>query len=219
MKPLKLSFPIMMLAVVCVAVLSIATPGFACTIFPITQHLSGRSIAELQPELQWNAPPEGQFRVQISVIAPESRVLMSVDTVIKGNCYKFPSAVPSNFAAVKVLVSQNCPQLDAQDLNAQGPAFFINDRESCVLEAGISRLGHDTLVWGTSEAANEYVVRLSTVHLGPNNAVDSALSATRRTSEIQWKLPNLPDPGYPKDSTMVASVQPMCKVNLFMALG
>jgi hypothetical protein len=211
MKLPKLILLIRVPILVSVAVSSTVTSTLACAIFPITLPIAGRSIVELQPELQWEAPPEARFRVQISVIAPESRVLMSVDTVVNGNRFKLPSAVPSDFAAVKVLVSQNCPQLDAQDLNAQGPAFFINDRQSCVLEGGISRSGHDTLVWGKSRDATEYVVRLFTTQIDPDNDVRSALLATHRISETQWMLPKLAGAGYPQNGAMVASVQPICK--------
>jgi hypothetical protein len=210
MKLSRLNLLITMQMLVSIAVLSFATPIFACTISPITQPILGHSAVELQPELHWEAPSDVQFRVQISVLAPEARVLMSVDTVVNGRRFKLPSAIPSNFAAVKVLVSQNCPQLDEQDLNAQGPAFFINNRESCVLDTGIERSGQDTMEWGKSRDATEYVARLFATKIELNDYVSSELLATYKTSETQWKLPDAANLKHSKNIALIASVQPMC---------
>jgi hypothetical protein len=188
--------------------------SFACTVFRLNQPIRGSSIADVQPELRWGADPGSQSRVQISVVTPESRVLLSLDTVVQGNVYKFPNAVPSNFAAVKVLISQNCSQSDPQDLNAQGAIFFIDNTKGCAMKDAQQNQSERTLIWGKATDANEYIVRIFEVKVDADHSGSPVLLTTHKTSETRWELPssvNLIKPGVSRTSALVASVQPICE--------
>ncbi len=184
--------------------------ALACTLFPLAQPAAGRSVAELQPELRWKSGSAAPFRIQISVVAPEAKVLMSVDTVVNEPRYKLPSAIPANFAAVKVLVSQNCSQLDAQDLNGQGPAFFLDSRASCVLQSRLSRKAQGTLGWGKSEDAESYVVRMFTANIDSDKNVSLKLLETQTMSGIELGLNSFEHTRNSKNYPLVVSVQPVC---------
>lgn len=190
-----------------------ASQSFACMIFQLKQPPPGSVIAIVQPELHWDADQFSQSRVQISVVTPESRVLLSMDTVVQGNRFRFPQAIPSNFAAVKVLISQNCNKLDAQDLNAQGSAFFIDNLKSCAIETAVTDQKDSTLAWGKANDAQEYIVRIFEINADLDRHDTPAILATHTTAETRWKLPNLNSlikPASTKGSAMIASVQPIC---------
>lgn len=188
--------------------------SFACTVFLLNQPIRGSAVADVQPGIQWGSDPGTQSRVQISVVTPESRVLLSLDTVVQGNVFKFPHAVPSNFAAVKVLISQNCNQSDAQDINAQGAVFFIDNTKGCAMKEAPQNQSERTLIWGKATDANEYIVRIFEVKVDSDPSGNPVLLATHKTSETKWELPssvNLIRPAASKTSALVASVQPICE--------
>ena len=191
-----------------------ATIASACEVIALTSPVLGAQIADGQPELTWDRKEPGNYRVQIAVSLPEARVISSTDIITADNRYKFPVPIASSLASVKVLVSQGCLDLDAQDINARGPAFFINTRGSCSLpERGLQQAGHN-LVWNPVVRAERYSVRL--FELKPDQHGDTPTSLISMT---ETTLPSWPIPPWAKASALhsesrirvrVATVQAIC---------
>lgn len=166
----------------------LALPGVACEKKFLIHPSPGSQIRDLQPELKWSGSANENYRVQVVAVQPETRVILSIDTIVQSNHFKLPSALPSNFAAVKVLVSQNCIQLDAQDVNAQGPSFFVNSRTECSLSKEALRQNNDSLVWEPIQSANSYVVRFFRAEVESDGGVRATLLSTTETRDAHWDI-------------------------------
>lgn len=201
---------------IALVLISLLAPSvWACETTSLVYPLPGSQIADLQPELTWAKKSDGNYRVQVVAVLPEARVILSIDTITQENRFKFPAAIPSNFAAVKVLVSQNCTKLDAQDINAQGPAFFVNARANCSLSAAALRQKSDSLVWEPLPAASRYIVQLFEVEIDGNDGVRSKLLSTSQTVGPRWDIPteslsNRTSPSLGLRQSRVAAVQAVC---------
>jgi hypothetical protein len=190
------------------------TIASACTLSALTYPMLGNQIADGQPELTWDRKAPGNYRVQIAVSLPEARVISSTDVITADNRFKFPVPIASSLASVKVLISQGCPDLDAQDLNARGPAFFINTRGSCSLsDVGLKQAG-SKLVWDPVVGAERYWVRLFELRPDQYGVTQSNLMFTSETGLPSWSIPRgeATSTRHSESRTMarVATVQPVC---------
>lgn len=178
----------------------------------------GSPIADLQPELIWAGDPQASYRVQVAVILPEGRILESVDTVVTGNRWKFVAPISVLHAAVKVIVSRNCPALSVQDLHADRPYFFINAFERCALKPSSLRQAKNALQWDGATPADKFIVQVFELTRDVEHFVQ-----TRRVMLLETVTPNwtISDDilgqlrkATGSESTLVASVQAQCGVLL-----
>ena len=198
--------------VVCLAQLT--TVASACELSALTYPIVGSQIADAQPALTWDRKALGNYRVQVVVSLPEARVISSTDIITADNRFIFPVPISSSLASVKVLVSQGCPDLDAQDVNARGPAFFINMLGSCSLpDMGLKQFGNK-LVWDSVPLAERYWVRLFELKPDQHGITQSNLISATETGLPSWPIPPLADTSAPrsksKNVVRVATVQPVC---------
>lgn len=174
--------------VILVLLLLLAFPGWSCEKPALIYPSPGSQISDLQPELKWLGNANQNYRVQLIAVQPETRVILSIDTIVQENRFKLPSALPSNFAAIKVLISQNCAQLDAQDVNAQGPSFYVNSRQDCSLLKGDLQQKTHSLVWKSIQGANSYAIRFFSVVFDSDGGVRSMLLSSSETRDAQWDI-------------------------------
>ncbi len=191
-----------------------ATIASACEVIALTSPVLGAQIADGQPELTWDRKEPGHYRVQIAVSLPEARVISSTDVITADNRFKFPVPMAASLASVKVLVSQGCPDLDAQDLNARGPAFFINTRGACSLpDSGLQQSGPQ-LRWDPVARAERYRVRLFEVKPDQHGVTQTNWISTTETEQPAWPIPTGTDTPPPQSETRtrarVATVQAIC---------
>lgn len=182
--------------------------AYACETSVLSYPALGSQISELQPELKWPRGAPGPYRVQLAAILPEARVVMSLDSMTTENTFRLPSAIPSNFAAIKVLVSQNCKQFDVQDLNARGPSFFVDTRADCSLSSNAIEQKKGFLLWAPIKSADSYVVRFFQLSAEADGLVQSRLLLSAQTGNAQWSLPLETRAG--QMHIRVATVQAVC---------
>jgi hypothetical protein len=166
-----------------------ASAAVACDIVPLTFPAKASRITQLQPELTWNGMPGQAYRVQIAAVLPESRVVWSMDTTTQNTHFRFPVPIPANVAAVKVLVSRDCPLSDAQDIYAQGPAFFVNVRDSCALAANSLRQEQGRLVWQAHPQATAYTLQVFSTQSDATGSIQTKLLSSQQVNEAHWTLP------------------------------
>ena len=209
----SMKHPLVWMAVlVCLA--HMATFASACEVSALTYPVLGTQIADGQPELTWDRRAPGNFRVQIAVSLPEARVIFSTDVITADNRFKFPVPISSSLASVKVLVSQGCPNLDAQDISALGPAFFVNTGVSCSMpDMGLKQAGNK-LVWDPVVRAERYWVRLFELKTDQSGVAQTNLIFTTETALPSWPIPALAETFSPhsesRNMLRVATVQPVC---------
>ena len=170
--------------------LSVQSPPLAST-----QH-------DPRPTLRWQAQSPGPYRVQVAVGVPESRVLAMHDVQVMDTQWTLPDAIAVERAAVKVMISQACPQLDAQDLQARAASFFIDRRAGCALGAVRWHAESGRLSWIAGSTTTAYRVRLM-------RPPEQAALSLRLIHETQldtpaWVIPTSRRPGD------VVTVQPVC---------
>lgn len=197
-----------------ISLAQLTTVSSACEVSALTYPILGAQIADGQPELTWDSRAPGHYRVQIAVSLPEARVISSTDVITADNRFKFPVPIASSLASVKVLVSQGCPDLDAQDINARGPAFFINTRGSCSLQdSGLQQAGHQ-LRWDPVDRAEQYRVRLFELKPDQHGVIQTDLISTTETGLPSWPIPTWTETptAQPESRTRarVATVQAIC---------
>lgn len=132
----------------------------ACTQHELVAPARGAVLQERQPTLRWQGPGQGNYRVQVTALLPEARVVAAHDIEVAGTTFRLPAPLPVERAAVKVLVSRDCPALDAQDVNALGAWFFVDVRDACVVEARSASYRDGTLAWVPAPGAEGYKVRI-----------------------------------------------------------
>lgn len=191
-----------------------AANASVCEISTLTYPPPGSQITDSQPEITWERKAPGNYRVQVAVILPETRVIATSDLVNGDNRYKFPTPILPSLASVKVLVSQGCEDNDSQDINAQGPAFFINTRFKCSLSQSSLKQVAGKVIWKPVEQAQRYLVRLFEVGLGQNSVARSTLVSTSEIAEPGWPVPlaagTSGSDGDRQTVTRVATVQAIC---------
>jgi len=143
------------------AALFTATAALGCETTPLAAPAGLDTLADRQPTLTWRGDPALRYRVQVVALLPEARVVASHDVEVAGTSFRLPAALPLERAAVKVLISRGCPKLEAQDVHAQGPSFFIDTRAACAIDAGSLKQTPAGLVeWGGVARAHGYSLRL-----------------------------------------------------------
>lgn len=186
----------------------------ACERYELLAPKRGSQIADRQPELHWGGDVGASYRLQVAVILPEGRVLESIDSVVAGTRWRLGRPVPVSTAAVKVMVSRNCPSLTVQDLNAQGPYFLIQAGEQCALQPLSLRQQSGVLHWTASSSYDRFLVQIFAV-----TQADDGSATTRRISGYEVAAPTwtLTDDirarlerGAATRESWVASVQALC---------
>jgi hypothetical protein len=127
--------------------------------------------------------------VQASVYVPEGRVLHSVDTVVPTAQWTLPAPITVPRAAVKLLVSRNCPDLSVQDLQAKSPHFFVDTTQRCSFAApDLVQVGSE-LRWHALAAAHQYSVNLFAANAGhaPVNLMRNQSEHVVR--DAHWRIP------------------------------
>lgn len=132
----------------------------ACERFALTTPARFDTLDSLQPVLRWAGGPSQTYRVQLSALVPEARVVMALDTEITGNSFRLPAPLPVERVGVKVLVSRGCPQQDAQELQSQGAWFFVDTRGRCAMDAASLVQTPQGAAWEPVAGASAYAVRL-----------------------------------------------------------
>lgn len=149
--------------VLCLALATLAMAPLrasACERLNLQWPAQGERTGEVQPELRWaGLPGGGPYRVQLALLLPEARLLQAYDERTPTASWRLPRALAAERAAVKVLVSRGCEELDSQDLAAMGPAFFIDTRAACSLPATAFHWGPRALSWPALAGASAYRLR------------------------------------------------------------
>ncbi|MBL0420171.1 hypothetical protein JI739_07405 [Ramlibacter sp. AW1] len=136
-----------------------AEPAPPCEQLPLSVPSLLQTVAEARPSLRWEGDPARTYRLQLAVVLPESRILAAHDVQVSGTEWRLPADVPASRAAIKALVSSNCPALGAQDLHARGAVFFVDRRVGCELGAHGLRRAQAGLAWQAVAGAQHYRVR------------------------------------------------------------
>jgi len=147
----------------CLIVTSLSAGGAAlgCEMVPLVAPARLDTLTEPQPTLAWRGDPGRVYRVQVAALLPEARVVASHDVEVVGTSFRLPTALPLERAAVKVLISRGCPKLEAQDIHAQGPSFFIDTRAACAIDAGsLKQTPAGVVEWSGVARAQGYSLRL-----------------------------------------------------------
>ncbi len=183
------------------ALAGLAPSAHACTVVPLAHPEPSATLDQARPTLRWEGDAAARYRVQVAVVLPEARLLASHDLEVVGTTWTLPAALPLERAALKVIVSRDCPSLQAQDLHARGPAFFVDLRAGCEIPEGGLRVDAGRWHWPPVARAQAYRVRIFRSAGGEASWVP-AFQAT--VAEPAWD----PDPA---DAGSVVTVQPVCE--------
>lgn len=156
----------------------------------ITNPEAGSHISEVQPEVRWTGNSRVRYRLQLAVVLPEGRVLESTDMWVVGTSWRMPAPVNVPTAAVKVIVSRDCPDFSGQDLSAEPAHFTIDTRATCVAAGESLRQAGAVLHWEVLPQATGYVVRLHAVQPDPDSGATVHFLQTAETSDPAWTLPH-----------------------------
>ena len=175
----------------------------ACTFQALVEPVKGQVLQHRQPTLRWVGKSSDTYRVQVAALLPEARILASYDAVVSGTEFTLPAALPLERAAVKVLISQGCDALEAQDLHSQGAWFFVDLRGACSIERQSFDYRRGQLTWKSVAAARSYKVRLF-------KSEDQSGAAAIPLQEIVSAEPAVSFPAGWHDD-LIATVQPVCE--------
>lgn len=180
--------------------------AIGCEMVPLAAPARSETLAERQPTLTWHGDPGHRYRIQLAALLPEARVVTSHDVEVVGTSFRLPAALPLERAAVKVIVSRDCPQLEAQDLHAQGPSFFVDTRAACAIDDSTVKETAAGLEWGGVSRAQAYSLRL----FGWRGEGGSSLLPLQEVvlAQPQWNAPA--HPAAAGSAFYVATVQPVC---------
>jgi hypothetical protein len=138
----------------------------ACEVIPLQEPLSGSTMVQLQPTLSWQGGADDRYRLQWVALLPEARVLASQDVEVVGTRFTLASAIASERAAMKVRITRGCAVDDPQELNAQGPAFFIDVRAGCSVDGRSFFQDGRSVRWASNPGAQRYRLRMFQPGLG-----------------------------------------------------
>ncbi len=186
----------------CIVLVAAAPHAVACERVALSSPQRGASLAERQPVLGWPGASQQRYRVQVAVVLPEARVVASHDVETVGTSLRLPAPIPVERAGVKVLVTRDCPQFGAQELQAQGAWFFFDARGDCVLNGASLRADASGLAWAGVARAQRYTVRLFRGMAADGEPLP--LLGEFQVDEPRWRF--AADGGAPR----VATVQPLC---------
>ena len=185
-----------------------------CEKIEMSEPSRGSQINELQPELVWDGEPGKTYRLQVAVVLPEGRIVDSFDTMVLGGSWKFNRPISTSHAAVKVIVSSNCPLLSVQDLHADRPYFFVDTRLTCVVSPQSLRQISNRLEWKTTSDRLGYILQIFQLS-APNGKFDGSVPVDRiELHQPNWDIPKdliqkIRD-GAKQGSMWIASVQAKC---------
>jgi hypothetical protein len=162
------------------------------------------TLSVAQPILEWKTAGEKTYRVQVSLQVPEQGIYASYDTQTQAGRWQIPAAVASPLTAVKVLISADCPQLNAQDLAV--PSFFIDLRKSCEVFSGSWRQQDGVIRWQASADATQFVVRRYELKKSDTNLPLPV--TTQLATEPFFRFPVASCAT--EDAQVILSVQPVC---------
>jgi hypothetical protein len=192
----------------CLIATSLFAGGAAlgCEMVPLTAPARLDTLSDRQPTLTWRGDPARRYRLQVAALLPEARVLASHDVEVVGTSFRLPVALPMERAAVKVLVSRDCPKLEAQDIHALGPAFFVDTRAACAIDPNSLKQTTAGLEWGGVARAQAYNLRL----FAWRGEAGSSLLPLQEVvlKQPQWSAATLPDSS--DAASRVATVQAVC---------
>jgi hypothetical protein len=174
----------------------------ACEVITLREPAAGSTVDQLRPTLTWQGEADGHYRLQWAALLPEARVLASHDVQVVGTRFTLPSPISAERAAMKVRITRGCAVDDPQDLNAQGPAFFIDVRAECAV--GRDSLVQDgaTVRWAPNPGAQGYRLRIFRAQQGDE---PMALTLERDLAEPRWLLDSQSG-----SASRVAVVQAVC---------
>ena len=185
-----------------------------CERMVVTVPERGHAVMDLQPELRWAGQSSARYRVQLAVVVPEGRVLDSVDTWVMGTRWRLPAPVTVPNAAVKLIVSRDCPAYSVQDLNAEPAHFSVRTRAHCPSVGTTLRQEGPLLQWQAAAQATGFVLRLHVVNPDADTGATVALLQSSESKEPVWTMPANWQPVL-SDKALVAevrvvSVQALC---------
>ena len=189
-----------------VAGLTLSIAVDACQMFPLSLPLHFSTLTDRQPTLAWQGDPDDRYRVQVAALIPEGRVALVHDTEVAGTSFRLPAPLTIERAAIKVLISRGCNDLDAQDLNAQRPWFFVDRRRTCAVDPRTLNQSVAELSWGKVEAASRYRLRIFRGVAASGDALTPLYEA--EVAAPPWPLP--PATNADRDAPRVATVQALC---------
>lgn len=166
-----------------------AKGGAACEMYDLRFPVPGSKISELQPELQWAGENNANYRVLVSKVLPEGRILESVDTMVTGTSWRLRNPVSALTTVVKVLVSRNCPHVSIQDVNAKPPTFIVQVADQCAIKPHSLEQDDKVLRWTSTGGAGINVVQIFSVGQTDTGEVLTRRLAGYQVADEKWEIP------------------------------
>lgn len=176
----------------------VSGPAFSeCTPAQIQSPARGSTVQDARPEIRWAAAAGAEtYRVQIESRVPEGRVIERVDARVSGTRFVPPRPLTDRRAAVKLLVTANCPE--SANVSPQAAWFFVDAASRCAAVRGLalSDAGAPRAAWSRAERATGYEVETYSLS-------DGRLISRRETTLPSADLPRASAP-------LVVAVRPRC---------
>ena len=143
-----------------------------------------------RPAIEWRAlPGVARYRVQMESRIPEGRVVNRFDTVVAGTKFVPPSALADERAAVKALVTAECPGAAQPSVVEEAARFFIDLRSSCPAPAAVEVQDGKSLAWRKVAGAQRY-------ELAAYSALDGKSLLQAESLEPAYPLRVIQQPAY-----------------------
>jgi len=166
-----------------------------CAPIEVSYPVRGSTVSDARPEVRW-AGSAKSYRIQIESRVPEGSVIERVDARVSGTHFLPPRPLATRRAAVKLLVTDDCP--DAPSIAPQAAWFYIDAGAPCPSPKGLSfsTAGSPSVGWSRAEQATRYEVEAY-------SSADGRLIERKETTLTQAELPRAA-------TALLVSVRPRC---------
>jgi hypothetical protein len=166
-----------------------------CAPIDVSYPARGATVSESRPEVRW-AGDAKSYRIQIESRVPEGSVIERVDARVSGTHFVPPRPLATRRAAVKLLVTDDCP--DAPSIAPQAAWFYIDASALCPPAQGLSfSTGVAPSVgWSRAEEATRYEIEAY-------SSADGRLIERKETTVARAELPRAA-------TALLVSVRPHC---------
>jgi hypothetical protein len=168
-----------------------------CEPLAVSYPTRGATVTDARPEVRWEKAGEVKsYRVQIESRVPEGRVIERVDVQVNDTRFVPPRPLATGRAAVKVLVTADCP--GAPSIAPQAAWFYIDAGAPCPPPRGLSfsTEGKPSVSWSRAEQATRY-------ELETWSNADGRLIGRQETTLARAELPRAA-------TALLVAVRPRC---------
>lgn len=140
------------------------------------------TIHESRPDIGWTAlPGVRSYRVQVESRVPEGQVIERIDARVNDTHFVPPRALANRLAAVKVLVTADCPE--ATSIAPRAARFSIDLAPLCPAVQGLTvAAGKPAVEWTRVSGATRYEVETY-------SAAEGTLIVREETTRTSADLP------------------------------